>query len=85
MVFCVLLLSEIAIEKLDSFWLLNIVMFYSTLRFRCCVDSEECFDIWLANAAEKRFDMCRRKKKMFVVLCTVLQRSAKCIAVCFNL
>lgn len=57
-------------------------MLYSTFRF-CCVDFEKCFDVWLANTAEERFDICR--KKVLVVLCIMFLRFSKYISVCFNL
>lgn len=57
-------------------------MLYSTFRF-CCVDFEECFDVWLASTAGEYFDICR--KKVLVVLCIILLRFSKYISIRFNL
>lgn len=58
-------------------------MMLSTLRFCCCVDCEECFDICLANTPEEH--LIHREKKLLIILCTILLKFANCISACFNL
>lgn len=58
-------------------------MLLSTFRFCCCVDFEECFDIWLANTAEEH--LIYGEKKLLIVLCTMLLKFANSFSVCFNL